>query len=110
MTKTEQSNQLVGQLTVETSNDPHYRPVHRVRHPNFLTTFTVAKSKDGYPFYEISVSNGTLTSELHGKFTTDQLALDHLLRYLSTSKMPHQTRVKTYSERVRAAESGSNSN
>jgi hypothetical protein len=110
MTNSEQPNRLVGQLTVEASKDDYYRPVLKVRHPNYLCTFTIRKSKDGYSFYEIVASEGVLHPNLVGKFTSELKALEHLVHHCDNHQMRRESRIKTYSERVRAAESASDSN
>jgi len=52
-------------------------PIFHLKSDKFKAEFSVSKSNDGYSFYEIKCTKGTLAKELESKFSSYQRAIDH---------------------------------
>ena len=52
-------------------------PIFHMASDKFKAEFTVSKSLDGYAFYEIKCTKGTLAKDLSGKFSSYRQAIEH---------------------------------
>jgi hypothetical protein len=59
----------------------HERPTWRMTSDKFASTYTVRPTRDGFVFYEISISSGKLAPELSGKYSTTGKAIECFERW-----------------------------
>lgn len=88
-----------GLHTVEELTDDFDKPLYKITSKKMKQYFTVAKTIDGYSFYEVRVSKGSLPQKLSGKFSSSQKAISEVIKYIDSIRESRATRRdNTYEE------------
>lgn len=86
-------------ITVKETLDEFGKPRFIISSPKFKADFIVKKTFDGFSFFEIKTTKGSVPAKLSGSYTTFSKALSDVKNYVA-SKQPSLTvkRDKTYEE------------
>lgn len=85
---------------------PHIdgKPRVDIHSDKYKQTFTVDKTEDGFIFYEVRVSKGSVPAQLQGKFSrmSDAVkAVEHYIKYAPVSKAVERDRKTEVRERAK---------
>lgn len=92
-------------VDVKELRDAQGRPAYKVTSDKTQVTYTILPTQDGYIFYEILPTSGSLPSALVGKYSSGPNAVKALTKYLNGIKKTPTTRVKENSKRGKNAAS-----
>jgi len=76
------------------------KPFFTITSPKRKSAFHVSKTNDGFVFYEVTMTKGTLPGKLSGRYTTCSKAIEAVVSYIETQPETKQVRVdNNYAER-----------